>query len=301
MGSPILPRSISDPTGQDPRERRAIADFKVRMRDIQRGMLRILDQQQYTVVTINSAELAVNETVYRFELDENILARINAEIAILINAILLEGGERSLWFMNAYVEPAYQQGTAQSMANLSVQSAEYALARPTLESVLLSDPYRKRIGLVRARVFEEMRGLSDDMRGDLGSTLARGMAAGQNPRVIAKDIKARIGVSQSRANTIARTEITAALKNARLDEDADARDRLGILMKQMQISALSPTTRPAHAARHAHLYTEQEVRDWRARDANDINCKCSFAAVLIDEEGNPLTPSIIARAKAMRK
>lgn len=301
MGSPILPRNAADPLGTDPRERRAIADFKVRMRDIHRGMLRILDQQAYTVVTINSAELAVNEVVYRFELDENILARINAEIAILINAILLEGGERSLWFMDAYVEPAYQQGTAQSMANLSVQSAEYALARPTLESVLLSDPYRKRIGLVRARVFEEMRGLSDTMRGDLGSTLARGMAAGQNPRVIAKDIKTRIGVSQSRANTIARTEITAALKNARLDEDADARDRLGILMKQMQISALSPTTRPTHAARHAHLYTEKEVRDWRAVDANDINCKCSFVAVLIDEEGNPLTPSIIARAKAMRK
>lgn len=292
---PILPRSVSDPLGTDSKERRAMADFKSRMRFIQREVLRALNSVPYQVVTINA--LQHNATTYRFELDENVLARMNEEIALIINAVLLEGGERSLWFMESYVRPAYQQGAAQSHANLSVQSSEYALSRPTLESVLLSEPYRRRIGLVRAREFEQMRGLTEWMRGDLGATLARGMAAGQNPRVIAKEIRARIDVSQARANTIARTEITAALKNARLDEDADARDRLGIRMLQMQLSAFSPTTRPTHAARNAGLFTEQQVREWRARDGNDINCKCAFTAVLVDDNNQPLTPEIVARAK----
>lgn len=298
---PISPRTLDDPTGQDARERRAMADFKRRLRDIQLGVLRILDSVPYTVVTINAASLVINERVYRFELDETVLERINAEIALLIDTILLEGGQRSLWFMAAYVQPAYQQGTAQSVANMSVQSAEYALSRPTLEAVLLSAPYRRRIGLVRAREFEEMRGLSGWMRGDLGSTLARGMATGQNPRVIAKDIKARIVVSQSRANTIARTEITNALRQARMDETQDAQDSLGVRTMEMHLSALSPTTRPNHAARHATLHTIQEQKEWWARDANSINCKCSTVSILVDESGEPLTPSIIDRAKAMRR
>ena len=299
MGSPILPRSLSDPTMQDARERRAMNDFKRRLTSIQRGLLSILNDQRYQVVTLNASQY--NATVYRFELDESILDRINAEIGLLIDAILLQGGQRNLWFLESYVRPAYQQGTAQSAANLTVQSAEYALARPTLETVLLSEPYQRRIGMLRARVFEEMQGLTAYMKTDLSRTLAQGMSLGKNPRVIAKDIRARIGVSQSRADRIARTEVSAALKNARLDEDADARDRLGIQMKQMQLSALSPTTRPEHAARHAHLYTEQEVREWRARDANDINCKCGFVAVLVDDDGNPLTPAIVERAKKMRQ
>lgn len=298
---PILPSSASDPTGQDRRERAAINDFARRMSVIQRGMLRILDKQEYTVVTINSAQMQANETVYRFRLDETILANINAEIALLIDSILLEGGLDQLWMLAAYVEPAYRQGTAQSWTNLSVQSEAYAATKPTLESILLSPPYRTRIGLLKAREFEQMKALSDSMKADLGSTLARGMANGQNPRVIAKDIKERIGVSQSRAERIARTEITTALRTARLDEAQQAQQDLGIQTKMLHISALSPTTRPTHRSRHAKLFTVQEQKEWWAISPNSINCKCSTIEVLVDESGEPLTPSIIERAKRKLK
>lgn len=295
---PLLPSSSADPTGQDRRERAAINDFARRMSVIQRGMLRILDKQEYTVVTINSAQMQANETVYRFQLDETILANINAEIALLIDSILLEGGLDQLWFLAAYVEPAYRQGTAQSWTNLSVQSEAYAATKPTLESILLSPPYRTRIGLLKAREFELMRGFSESMKSDLGSTLARGMSTGQNPRVIARDIKERIGVSQSRAERIARTEITTALRTARLDEAQQAQQDLGVQTKMMHISALSPTTRPDHRARHAHLYTPQEQREWWSVSPRSINCRCSTIEVLVDDDGKPLTPSIVERAKA---
>jgi len=297
--SPILPRNGADPTGQDRRERGAINEMMIRLRKIGRGMRDIVAQQKYQAVTFNSFH--INETIYKFELDAVILARINEEIAALIDSILLEGGERELWLFRSYVEPAYVQGSAASYSNLAIQAQAYKLSKPTLESLLLSQPYRDRIGLVRARVFEEMRGLTESMRSDLGSTLARGMAAGQNPRVIAKDVEKRVGVSAARARTIARTEITSALKNARLDEDESARINLGIRTMQMQYSALSPTTRAHHAARHATLHTVAEVRDWRSRDANDINCKCSFIAVLVDENNKPYSTTIIDRARKAKE
>jgi hypothetical protein len=45
--------------------------------------------------------------------------------------------------------------------------------------------------------------------------------------------------------------------------------------------------------RHAHLYTNEEVRDWYSKDGNSINCKCSQQSVLVDADGKPeyRTPS----------
>lgn len=297
MGNPILPRSIQDPTGQDTRERRAIKDFDRRVAAIGKEVLRILGEQNYTVVTLNA--LQTNATTYQFELDQAILAGINSEIERIIAAILLEGGERDLWFMRAYVEPAYQQGTATTVANLTVQSEAYALTKPTLDAVLFSEPYRKRIGLLRAREFELMQGFSGQMKTDLAQTLTRGMIAGQNPRTIAKDIQERTGVNNSRAERIARTEVTNSFRQARMDEAQVAQTDLGIKTKLMHLSALSPTTRPDHRARHSRLFSIQEERDWWAITPNMINCKCSTVEVLVDDKGNPLSKAIIDRAKRM--
>ncbi len=295
MGSPILPRNIHDPTGQDKRERSAMRDFDRRVNFVGKETLRILGEQSYTVVTLNA--LDVNAKTYVFELDQTILARIGLEIERISEAIMLEGGIENLWFMRAYVEPAYQQGTGMTVANLAVQSEAYKLTKPTLDAVLFSEPYRKRISLLRAREFELMQGFTQQLKSDLAQTLTRGMIAGQNPRDIAKDIQERTGVNRSRAERIARTEVTGAFRQARMDEAQAAQQDLGIRTKLMHISALSPTTRQSHAARHAKLYTIQEERDWWAIVPNMIQCRCSTVEILVNENGEPLTPGIIERAK----
>lgn len=294
--SPILPRSASDPTGQDARERRAMKDFDRRVNAIGKEILRILGEQNYTVVTLNALE--INASTYQFQLDQAILAGINSEIERICNLILLESGLESLWLLKSYVEPAYVQGTAMTAANLTIQSEAYALTKPTLDAILFSPPYRKRISLLAAREFELMQGFSQQMKSDLAQTLTRGMIAGQNPRVIAKDIQERTGVNRSRAERIARTEVTNAFRQARMDEAQDAQTNLGIKTKIMHLSALSPTTRPDHRARHAKLYTIQEERTWYATTPGaPINCKCGMTEVLVNDKGEPLSPAIIERAK----
>jgi len=295
-GSPILPRSSTDPSGQDVRERRFMKDFDRRVNAIGKEVLRILGEQNYTVVTLNA--LQNNATTYQFELDQAILAGISSEIERIINLIILEGGEQELWSMRAYVEPAYVQGTAMTAANLTVQSELYALSKPSLDAILFSPPYRKRISLLAAREFELMQGFAGTLKSDLAQTLTRGMIAGQSPRVIAKDIQARTGVNKSRAERIARTEVTNAFRQARMDEAQDAQTSLGIKTNIMHLSALSPTTRPDHRARHAKLYTIQEERTWYATTPGaPINCRCGMTEVLVNDKGEPLSPAIIERAK----
>lgn len=286
--APILPANGSDPTGVDRLERGAMREFDRRMRKIRDGYVAALDRIP--------AQPVVNEQ-YTYRLDQALLSAIFADTNLMVDEILQEGGERDLWFFESYVGVAYIRGTAQTHANLAQQSPAYRAGRESLDVLLRSDAYRARMALLRAREFEEMKGLSGQVKADMARILAEGMGRGKNPREIARDLTAQTGIEARRGHRIARTEVTTALRRARWDEKDAAEADYGVQSKLMHMSALSPSTRATHAARHARLYTSDEVRDWYSRDGNSINCKCSQVEVLVDDDGNPVVPAIVERAR----
>jgi SPP1 gp7 family putative phage head morphogenesis protein len=196
------------------------------------------------------------------------------------------------------VSQAYAEGTARAVRNLSVITDDYTAS---ITAVLRSQPYLRRQALMQARVFEQMQGFTGDTARDLARVLRQGIENGQNPLEVAKTIRDRFGVSHSRAKTIARTEITGALRRARLDEAQETEVRLGLKTKMLWFSALSPTTRESHAERHGNLYTPQEVRNFYSVDGNAINCQCSQTETLVDDEGNPLTPQVVERTREIKR
>lgn len=284
---PILPRNYQDPTGADALERRAMKDFARRMNKIGKAYKSALDKIP--------SSLAVNAR-YEYQLNPTILSIILNDASYLVDQVLLEGGDYDLWFYE-YVDLAAEKGTGQSYANLSQQSPVYAAGRESLSAILISEPYQRRMALVNARMFEEMKGLSAEVKRDMARVLTDGIGRGLNPREVSRNLTMQIGIEKRRANRIARTEITTALRRAKWEEDQEASEFYGLKTKLLHISALSPTTRHTHAARHAHLYTNEEVRDWYAKDANSINCKCTQQSVLVDEEGKPIYPDTITKLK----
>lgn len=289
--APILPASPADPTSVDRLERGAMLEFGRRMRKIRNAYVAALGRIP--------AELAVNKR-YAYRLDQAILALVLGDAAREADAQLLEGGELGVWFFSAYALAAYQRGTAQTFANLAQQSAAYKAGQDSLANILRSEPYRRRIALIAAREYEEMQGLSGTVKANMARILTDGIGRGQNPRVIAKALTEQAGIEARRANRIARTEITTALRRARWDESDEAAEQYGLRVMLMHYSALSPTTRESHAARHAKLYTSDEVRDWYSQGAESINCKCSQVEVMVDADGKPLAPTIIDRAKSTK-
>lgn len=286
--SAILPSNKQEPTGVDRLERGAMRDFSKRMKLITKGYIQILNRIP--------ASPAVNQR-YAFQLDQGLLSMLLQNGERMVDEILLQGGELNLWFFDQYVEVAYQRGTAQEFANLSQQSPAYAAGQNSVQSILMSEPYQLRLVLVRAREFEEMKNLSAQVKADMARILTDGIGRGLNPKEVARNLTSQTGIESRRANRIARTEITTALRRARMDEDDDAKANYGIQTMQLHISALSPTTRRTHAARHGKLYTTDEQRDWWSRDANSINCKCSTVAVLVDDKGEPLSNTVIERTR----
>lgn len=288
--APILPSNIGDPTGTDPKVRQATAEFKRRIRLCRRAYLDLLDRIEFDTITTNAVR-------YEFRTLPNILAQLLEETGRLVDQLLGADTLRN-WFTVGYVIPAYEKGSGAAWRNLGVQSTEYAALRPTLTGLLQSAPYQNRIGLIRAREFELMKGLSANVKQGLSQQLTAGLAQGIGPREIAKNITAQTGIEERRAERIARTEINQALRTARMDETQDASSRLGIRVKVMHLSALSPNTRATHAARSGQLYTVQEERDWFAEGGNAVNCRCSTSEVLVDEKGQPLSKGLVDRVRA---
>lgn len=288
--SPILPSNRADPTGVDRLERGAIREFERRIKLIARSYIAGLERIP--------VEPAVNQR-YTFQLDPALLSLILNTSAEEVAAILLEGGEENLWFFERFAGVAYQRGTAQAYSNLANQSSVYQAGRESLARLLTQPAYRRRIALIRAREFEEMEGLTGQIRANMSRVLTDGIARGLNPREVAKNLMTQAGIeSRVRANRIARTEITTALRRARWDETEEAQEAYGLRTMLLHVSALSPTTRYKHALRNGNLYTVDEVRDWYSQDANAINCKCSQIEVLVNEQNEPLVPAIVDRVRA---
>lgn len=289
---PILPSNPADPTGVDKLERGAMREFTRRMRKIARAYKAALERIP--------VEPAVNRR-YTFDLDQFLLSILLGELDRDVDNIIFGDMDGNLWFFDQYVEVAATRGTAQAFANLSQQSPAYRAGRESVQSILRSEAYRRRMALVRARVFEEMKGLSGGVKADMARVLTDGVGRGKNPREIARDLTEQAGIETRRAHRIARTEVTTALRRARWDETEEAQELYGLKTKEMHLSALSPTTRATHAARHGRLYTVEQVREWWAQDGNSVNCKCSTTSVMVGDDGKPIVPGIVARANQTKQ
>ncbi|WP_298016698.1 phage minor head protein [uncultured Castellaniella sp.] len=290
---PILPANKRDPAGVDRLERGAMREFGRRIRKISRGYVKLLDRIPAEPMA-NRATTDTKARRYTFRLDQYLLASILSDGSDLVDSLLAD--QRDPWFFEAYVAVAYRRGTAQAFANLAQQSPAYLAGQISVADIMRSDPYRRRMALVQAREFEEMRGLAATVKSAMSRILTDGIGRGLNPRAIARNLTDQAGIEARRANKIARSEVPMALRRARWDESDEATEKYGLRTLEMHLSALSPTTRATHAARHGNLYTTAEVRDWYSRDGNAINCKCAQTAVLVDENGKPLVPQIQARA-----
>lgn len=291
---PILPTDPRDPEGTDTPVAKASRDFARRVREVIKLYVGALDSVPRSIITVNAER-------YVYQLDQGVLKSLLDNIGWLVDEILLEGGEPNLWFYTAYVKPAYERGTAKTVRNIARQSPVYKAERATLADVINLEPYQRRLILLRAREFEEVKGFTAEVKADMARILTDGMARGQNPLEIARKLAEQTHTEDFRAERIARTEINTALRRARWDEFEDAKQSYGLNMKYMHISALSPTTRRTHAARHGNLYTVEQARDWAAAGANSINCKCGGVEVMVDNSGKPIVAAIVDRAHEMRK
>lgn len=308
IGNPIVPKNAADPAAQFTNLRSSNRQLKARYKRIIKGVKQLIGSFEKRIISTNIK--------YLYQIDANRFQSINLFLQRLLYGELLDGqGQlQERWWLSAHLDQAYIDSTSdvlQSSKNIAtVASVGPDLSREMrsirLEQMIFSRGFQTRVGLVQARTFELMTGLSDSTRTDLSNTLARGMVDGLGIRELTKNTVERVGVSFSRAQRIVRTETLNAYRTAggvetdELNEDVYGDSEWG--MQTLWFSALAPTSRRWHIARHGLLYTTKEVREFYAKNGNPINCLCSQSTVLVNKKtGEVLQSSLIKRMKKKRE
>lgn len=304
----ILPRSKKYPTGQNPRIQAFYNELRKRLRKVYAEAGAYAEARLPMIATTTNA-LSVNAAGYQYQLDPLIVSQTSSYLEALLNEIIYgnaQGEWTQGWWANAYASGAYTQAAEKVVQQTQLLAADAGVTDelPSLqylraEAVVMDPGFQNRISYVYARLFEDMKGFTADDKKNMAGILSRGMAAGKSPRVIAKELEKSGGQQDWRCLRITSTEINAAYRAGALDEtDAVNEDVFGdsdYEMRIMHLSALLPTTRRDHAARHGTICTPAQQKEWFATKATGgaINCHCSQVDILVNKKtGKPMNTKL---------
>lgn len=235
----------------------------------------------------------VNAGAYVYDMSATQLADLLQRVQIILDDALLEGGSRNLWALS-YVSDGYERGTLQAFTNLSVQSPIYE-QQTTLAQLLSSPAYQNQVAAAYVSTYSDWLLESDRARGDLANVISDAIGRGINPRETARIVSKRLDVSMARAKNMAQTEQVGALRKAQWLETDWAKERLGLNTAILWLSALKPTTRSWHAARHGHTYTTEQVEAFYAERGNRYHCYCANVPVILGSDGKVVNTGLVDR------
>ena len=314
IGTPIVPRNKTDPTQSSRQVSRMFNDIEGRYLNIKRRLKELFDlrltgrqretngEQSWMMCNNEGSEPSlyqVNAGTYIYDMSAAQLADLLQVVQRILDDELLAGGSQNIWAMD-YVAAEYERGTLGAFTNLSVQSPVYA-SQTTLQQLLSSGAYQNQIASAYVSTYSDWKGISDTARADLANVIADSIGRGINPRETASIVSKRLDVSMARAKTIAQTEQVGALRQAQRNETDWAKDRLGLNTAILWISALKPTTRPTHAARHGKTFSTEEVAEFYSKDGNSFNCYCANTPCLLDDDGKLYNDGLADKLAKERK
>lgn len=284
---PILPKSKAKPIGGaaivDAYQREAVR----RVQEAKAEVMAIVER--LPVYEANAVLVEVTPDMlgrYRWMLDDTALSDMAVAIQSAIGKWYSEGGNDAPWQQNR-IAAGFEYGAGQSLANLSALSEGYALST-SIEYLMTTPQVVSAIGVATLQSYEAWNGFAADTRRELAQIIGQGIAQGLNPRVVGEQIAERFAIAESRAASIAQTEVLGAIRQARLIAAEDAEKRLGLKIGLLWTSAMKSTTRANHASRHGKTYSRQQVDAFYSTDGNRYNCYCAQTEVLLDEEGKPI-------------
>lgn len=307
----ILPRSKRYPTGQNPRIKAFYGELRRRLRRSYKAAAEYANNLKPQIVQLN-------RTGYQYQLDPLLMSQINSYIEALLNEIIYgnaQGEWSAGWWANSYSSGAYQRAAEQVITQTQLLASDAGVTQelPSLqylraEAVVMEPGFQRRLGSVYARLFEDMKGFTDVDKRNMAGIITRGMAAGQSPRVIAREMEKK-GLEQDwRCLRIASTEVNQAYRQGSWDETDAVNDEVfgdsDYMMKVMHLSALLATTRRDHAARHGTICTPAEEREWFATKATggQIQCHCTTVDILVNKKtGKPMNTKLRDTLLAQKK
>lgn len=194
--------------------------------------------------------------------------------------------EEGRW-TDQYVDTAYFKGADQAEEALlerSVIEEELGPQVPIRELVQQPVDLHK-VELLKARAFEQLRGVTQTMSIQMGNALSDGLVRGDSPRDIARQLNKEVdGLLKKRARTIARTEVIRAHAEGSLDR----MEQMGVEEVEADVE-WKATVRPdgTFDSRVCPLCRELHGMKIKLEKAHGLlprhpNCRCAWIPIVFE-------------------
>lgn len=168
---------------------------------------------------------------------------------------------------NQYIQRAYERGVKDATAEL--RTLGLAGEGDVVATAMQLPVHRDQLEALYARNLSALEGMSDATANQMRRVLSEGLAAGDGPQDIARDLAGRIdAVGRTRANMIARSEIMHSHNRARAAEW----ERAGV--KKADILIADTACAECQALAAGAPYDVQEAKGLLPRHPN---CRCSLS------------------------
>lgn len=250
----------------------------------------------------NDAAITVNAAGDPFVMSASQQRAYMEFLRVEINRLILETPAAPNWQAEYQID-AYLRGYNSTRAQLIAQGLDLVLTPEELATAAGLDPFTIKPTIATAqtmqpvhadaleflftRSYESLEGATDVMAKEIRQILFDAADSGMGSRQATEQMMARIGISERRAERIARTEINQAFSRSGINEINRAAEETEVDIKARWLTAivLTPKGNPVrhnHAKEHGVVMTTARAAKIKREDG--INCRCAIAPVIPGSE-----------------
>ena len=215
LGSTALKVNARTVKRRDPTKTTTIQNAFVR--EINRRFAALLKRLRIGIIDNDAFGLSLNRHLpdlsrelspgaFAFETDVSKLEEFDKWLVNQIENGVFEVESNGDDFSDDFISQAFRKGQQRAQTEIVKAGGVLTPIDLSLGGVVPSE----RVAVLFARTFNELNGLADDMKNRMRRVLADGIAAGQGPRQVAREMTKVVDITRKRALVIARTEIVRA-------------------------------------------------------------------------------------------
>ena len=193
---------------------------------------------------------------------------------LLIGAMFITGN----FFLADNIEGAFRSGVFATERDLALRND--IPSQIDYYSVLFSREYEETLARYTKIAEDNVRAIATRISTKMANDILLAMQRGEDPEAIEEMILAALASFEAQVTREVIIAINQGNGEGRMIAAAVVAGAVGATALVEHRSALLPTTRPHHAARHRKIYTVDQQRQWWATGANRINCYCSVKPIL---------------------
>lgn len=196
-----------------------------------------------------------------------------------------EGTDPETPWMSQFVTRAYKKGVERGydqvnkVQKVMVSESLFGATRfQWMRGALSSEVATSRLQLLATRSFTKLKGITEEMDAELTRILVDGLSAGTHPTKLAKLMAERVeGMSEQRAERLARTEIIYAHAEGQLDSF----ERLGIKEVSIQAEWLTAGDNRVCTRCQSRAGSRLSIAEARGLIPLHPNCRCIWIPYIV--------------------